>query len=468
MILRTRPKRRARVPQGGKQIGQPGLVGDDVLALMPASGAIYDYVCWAVQETFADPLYHLAAILPVAAYEACTLGWGGPWPAPRRGRQGALQTFLIGPPGGGKSSAMRMAKSFHVDTMRRTQGALWLDEHEPWIMAEGTIPGMLEVLHAKYEEDLDITPAIFYHEEVSSLLEKGGVVIDTMMQLFEKIPSFKRQLRQYQQMRADGETPPDTILRPAVGGVFCGTTSSASRTLTPAHFEGGLVSRSLWFTGEAVTSRFWDSDNDDEGRADCIERWTQLGRRLQGATLDQRSLQPISAECKELISPMYARYQKASAEGAGDVAAMLTRGMNMAMQIASLYGLSRGQLGASADDMRAALALVETSHAMVETLKGATAEDAIYRLSERAMDLIKRAGTKGLTRTKLNRNGLRVNSGTLDQVVELLKESGLVLVETKKDNGVGRPSQRFFWQKAIKREGNVIHLPFRTDEAPET
>ena len=434
---------------------------------MPPDGIILDYVLWAAQETYANPIYHLAAILPVAAYEAASMGWGGPWGLPVRKDQGALQSFLIGSPASAKSTAMRMSRAFHLDVMRETQGALWSEGNNPWVMAEGSVPGLLEACHDMYDADLGVTPALMFHEEVSSLLDKGGEVIDMLMQLFDTVPVVQRNLREYRKMRKEGVKPPSDIIKPAIGGVFCGTMNSAERTLKPSHFEGGLVSRSLWFSGEPDVDRYWTAGPDAEGRRALVAGWTHHGRRLSGLRLrGDASLACLSSECKAVLQPMFEKFRVASKHGQEVLAAQLQRGMGMAQVVAGIYALSGGSTSITLVDMEAAVKLVELSQATAKMLSEATVEDLIYRLFQKALRLIKAAGAGGLTRTDLNRHHLRTNAGILDAIHQLLEESGEVFI-TKKAGSLGR-RPTIYTANEHTGPDNVYRLPRReqADDEP--
>lgn len=457
-------RRRARPP---KQIGRPDLVPDEVKACLPASGVIRDYVCWAVQETYAAPIYHLGAILPIAAYECCTLGWGGPWTLPVRGRQAALQSFLIGAPASAKSTCLRMAQQFHLDLLMRSRGSLWSESDDPWLMAEGSVPGLLEAVHDCWDEDLGVSPAIFFHEEVSSLLNKGGDVIDILMQLFDHCRSVERHLQKYRTMKKAGEKPPSKVMFPAIGGIFCGTTSSAGRTMTASHFEGGLVSRSLWFTGKPDTERYFSTKPDPQGRQTLIERWTHHGRRLTGLRLGEDASATVSeldGDCQEILQPMFDAFRTADAAGDEVRASVLQRGMGLSRTIAAIYALSRGSRQIRPSDVKAAMKLVEVSQETVEHLQSVTVENKIFRLSQKALERIKRAGKRGITRTTLNRRHLQIDAGTLDQVVALLEESGEVHIGRTRASRRGRPTQLFLHTDHVDFKDNVIELRRRTGE----
>lgn len=452
----SRPRRRRPRPSAARktQIGNPDLVPDRVKECMPTEGVIYDYVCWASQETYADPLYHLACILPVAAYQTATRGWGGPWEVTGRGKQCAIQSFIIGGPASAKSTCMRKARDFHIEVMQRERNQLWRDEENPWLQAEGTVPGLLEAIHDLYDEELDVSPAIFNHEEVSSLLEKGGVVVDTLMQLFDTVPRVERHLREYRRMRQEGQRPASEVICPAVSGIFCGTMNSAGATLTARHFEGGLVSRSLWFTGEADLERYFETGPDDEGRRALVTRWTHLGPSLSGHRLGGGASMVQEAQgCKPILQPMFEKFVEAAKDGNDARAAQLQRGLLQARVVAALYALSCSRVLVTPEDVRRAVKLVELSQAAAEVLAGVTADDMIWRFYQKAVDSIRKAGEEGIPRWKLNKNRLKVNAGTMGQVVDLLKEDeDIFVLEHDGIQQQGRKGLWFYWKPVLPAE----------------
>lgn len=455
----TRLRWRARKPgTEPAALWRPDLVGDDVLAAMPAEGILRDYVCWAVQETYAPPIFHLASILPAWAWTVTR--WG--WHLPVRGAQGALQSFLIGPPASAKSTCVRLAIAFHEEFLEEWDS----DERTPWLQAEGTVAGLLEHLSDRYEDEVEITPAILFHEEVSSLLDGGGAVVDIMMQLFDACPKVERQLVRYREARRRGEKPPNCVVRPAVGGVFCATPRSAADTLTERHFDGGLVSRSLWLTGEAAVERYFTAGPAPIARREVLRRWTHHARSLPalGARGGGKIVRENAVFKGVFDWTLFPRFQQANQAGRESEAATLGRAMGQARTIAGLYALSCGRLEVIEADVRAAVKLVEMSLANTLVLQGRAAESELYRAVERAEALIRRAGAEGLNRTDLNRGHLRLPKALYDQVVaQLEEERGIVAVKRPPTGGSrGRPLTVFVAEDLLDGPidgGVVIRLP---------
>ena len=430
------------------------LIGEKVLEAMPSEGILKDYVRWAVQETYAPPIFHLGAILPAWAW---TVGrWG--WTLPVRGRQVALQSFLIGPPASAKSTALRLAHGFHEDFLRGWE----VSKVEAWLEAEGTVAGLIEHLTDRYDHGLDLTAAILFHEEVSSLLGQGGPVVDILMQLFDNKPFVERQLVRYRQARSQGQATPHRIEKPAISGVFCGTLKSAQDTLGERHFDGGLVSRSLWFTGEPDMERYFTAGPDPLGRSHGLQAWTHLGRYLPARSQGGGRVVRETKACNEVLRwTLYPRMKEASSKGLDAMTASLQRGMGIARTVAALYALSCGRSEAGESDMRAAVKLVEMSLDNAEMLAGNSAKHELYRLVEKADRAIEQAGAAGVGRYQLNRNHLRLPKVMLDQVVAQLEEERDVVIVREPSGGRYRDVLKK--RSALSAAGGVvIEFPTRT------
>lgn len=469
-------RRRVAVPisKAAPKPAEKDRVGPEVRAMLPEGGILVDYVEWASEQSFTPPILHLGSILPVWAYELTTglAGSPTPWELPWRGTQGAVQTFCIAPPAVGKSTGLRAAQAFHEELRERYLAGVVdpINRSPAWIQAEGSVQGLLEAVHDMYDDEREVSPAIFFHEEMSSLLDKGTQVIDALMQLFDPIPRVERHLREYRKMRQGGVAPPSSILRPAVSGVFCSTPSGLQRTLTAAHFEGGLVSRALFFAGEAPTVEEDDYDaflfgeiQTTRDREGVLRRWTHLATHLTGLRARGGArMAPWQPKCKEILRPLIEKWHQASSTKEVVQAAELKRGINKIQTLASMYALSRGSHEVAPGDVLAASRVVEHSQSVVEHLGQSTAEDPVYRISERARAAVFAAGPEGISRYVLNRKHLRISSQMFDQVLDLLKESGEFYIGKLPTQG--RPATRIVARVFLDEESNVISFRRTPDD----
>lgn len=437
----------------------PG-VPDDVMECIPKSGMVHEYVWWASQITYASPIWHVGAILPAIAYELAAQGWS----LPGRKSQIALQSFLIGRPATAKSTCLRMARAFHEDMLstkaQYSQGS-WDPGKSPWFQSEGTVAGLLEALYDRFDEDLDITPSILFHEEVSSLLgSKDFGTIDILMQLFDAQPVVERMLVRYREMAKKGLTPPSRVVKPAIGGVFAGTISAMQNVLTSRHFQGGLVSRSLWLVAEPDVRRFDAVEEDDERlpqRAEVLGRWTQYGPHLFGLRArGDAQFAPFTPAVKAIIEDnLVARFRSAFSAHDDHIAPTLQRAIQLARLITRLYAMSRGSLQASEEDARAAVALVQWSVRSAELLGGLTSDNEGWRMRTRALELCEQAGEVGIDRRSLYK-ALHISKGELDQVIASMLDEGII-VERRGRHTNGRPKAIYTIPGAAPM-GKVIEL----------
>lgn len=442
------------------------LIGPDIEAMLPESGILRDYVLWAVRETYAPPIFHLGAILPAWAWQVTE--WG--WKLPIRGEQGAIQTFLVGAPATAKSTTLRLAYSFHEAFRQAWEGRLYQAERNPWLQAEGTVAGLLETLADRTDVQRDLTSAVLFHEEVSSLLEKGGPVIDLLMQLFDAVPAVERQLVRYREAKGRGERVPSKVPRPAISGVFCTTTAAAAEVLTERHFHGGLVSRSLWLTGTPLLDRYFESEHDLPGRQSLVTRWTHVARCLPTLAAEAGGkLVTEDPKVKRTLHVIFAEFKRAAEGGEEARAASLQRAIGLVRYIAALYALSRGSTCVTFTDAEAARRLVEASLVHTGALHSAVAPDAVYRAVERAEQAIRGTGAEGISRAELNRRFLRLNKPTLDLVLAQLEEERAIT--RRRVAGPGRHAVLYVAQDLLdpSEMGRLITFPARsaTDNGEE-
>lgn len=471
------PVRKAKkyVPPDEYDVGKIPGIPAETMAMIPPHGQVHEYVWWASQVTYANPIWHLASILPALAYDFAMLGFD----FPGRRRQIALQSFLIGRSTAAKSTCLRLAKSFHEDFLLATRPRGWdLDSNTPWLQAEGTVPGLLEALSDKWDQEQELTPAILYNEEVENLLTtKDPQVIRTLMQLFDSMPKVERQLAKYRAQAKEGGAPPSCVRRPAVGGVFASTISAMQDTMKARHFEGGLVSRALWFVAEPDLTRYRDIvDFDRRAQREVVQwRWAQYGPHLYGlrARGDGWNVKPFSKEVKAIFDERISkRFLQAWADEEEAIAAQLMRAGMLAQTISCIYALSCGRLEVLPEDAEAAVNLVQFSIDSVSTLAGLTADEAHWRARNKVLEVVRRQPVAvGANRALLYKT-LKVNKGELDQIMASMVDEGVLIECQIKSGGRGRPSLNYKFPEAAQL-GKVIEFAPRDGddilgaEAPE-
>lgn len=438
----------------------PG-VPDDVMKCMPPMGMLHEYVWWATQTTFANPIYHVGAMLPILAWDLAQRGWS----FGSRGKQIALQSFLIGDSSSGKSSALRLAKSFHEDFLARTKpgwqtvapemdprtAAIAMENTSrinPWVLAQGTAPGILEQLFDRFNPITNTTPVILYNEEVAHLLErrKDHAIVSVLLELFDKVPKVERHLSRYREMQRKGQQPPNVVRQPAVSGLFAGTPISIKDKLDASSFEGGLVSRSLWFTGAPDPKRWFLVDRERSAvRQFVLERWIHYGHHHHGEEAKRGATGmivdvPMSVKrlCAEMLFPAF----KQSLLAQDRLTAVRGRALEHAELIAGLYAWSQGRTTVLEADMRAAVCLVTWSIRTVERIArtAGSAEDEAWAHAQALLEVVRQAGMNGVRRSQLYTE-LRLTKATLDRTIETLLDAGSIVEARHQHEGPGRPAK---------------------------
>jgi hypothetical protein len=285
---------------------------------------------------------------------------------------------------------------------------------------------------------------ILWLEEVSSLLERKRehAIASILLELFDKVPKVERQLARYREMRRKGQAPPSIVRAPAVSGVFAGTPVSLRDKLDNSSFEGGLVSRSLWVTGDPDPKRWFLLDRDRSvARQIVIDRWIHYGHHHHGLEVGGcpgkvlALPEKVKRICLQELFPSFER----ALRGDGDqrLRAVRGRALEHAETIAGLYAWSRGSTAVSEADMHAAVALLRWSMRTVSQLS-LDAGDEDWRTAQKTLEFIREGGKAGIRRSALYRR-LQCGKQAMDQAIALLLDQDAIVERRTKANGPGRP-----------------------------
>lgn len=439
----------------------PG-VPDDVMACIPDKGMIHEYVWWATQCTYACPVYHVGAILPVLTWQLASRGWS----LGKRGKQIAIQSFLIGESSSGKSTCLRMAKQFHEDLLSVTSHPYWdrpplpadtdartrqIQEENaakanPWILAAGTAPGLLEQLFDRFNTHTNTTPAILYNEEVAHLLErrKDHAISSVLLELFDALPKVERHLSRYREMAKKGQQPPSIVRAPAVSGLFAGTPISLKDKLDASSFEGGLVSRSLWISGQPDLNRWFLIDHERKAaREFVLARWIDYGHHHLGLEVGanvSRIIEvpiPVKRLCAELLFPSFAQSMRDSDSRLG---AVRGRALEHAELVAGVFAWSKGETAVSEADMRAAAHLLRWSIRSVERIARKSILGTGWDQIETVLGVIRSAGEAGIRKAELY-SEVKLPKKELDQALDTLLDRTVIIEAKRPHDGPGRPAK---------------------------
>jgi hypothetical protein len=466
----------------------PG-VPPEVAACFPDTGMVHEYVWWASQCTYTNPIYHVGACLPMLAWDLAYRGWG----FSSRGNQIALQTFLIGDSSSGKSTALRLARMFHEEILAKTitgwpQPPSTADARtkevasentarlNPWVLAHGTASGLLEQLFDHFNEPTGTTPVILWHEEVSQLLDKrkDHSIASILLELFDFVPKVERHLSRYRDMVKKGKTAPNIVYKPAISGLFAGTPASLQGVLDRSSFEGGLISRSLWLTGQPDIARWRITDrNRSVARGSIVDRWIHYAHHHHGlearvALANAPRLLHVPADVKQIAyDALWPAFAQARKLGNGPLAAVHGRALEHAELVGALYAWSRGQTAVSEADMRAAVALLRWSTRTVERMNDSTADDANWIRSQDVLRIIDQAGLVGIKKSDISIT-LKMTKTVLDPCLDQLLDAGQITEHRHHAGGRGRPATVYRHVRHQAAIGNkVVKLTKLLEKQPE-
>ena len=158
--------------------------------------------------------------------------------------------FLLGPSGHGKSTAVYRAVEFHREVLKRIDP----DENDPYVEAEGSIPGIYAAITDRFDSETKQTAAVLYQDELSRTIDQKDTVAEMLCALADGRAK-KRNLIGARQAEREGRDVGAELKNPVVSALFATTRSNLRRVAKPHHLEGGLFSRMLWFSGKTDPSR---------------------------------------------------------------------------------------------------------------------------------------------------------------------------------------------------------------------
>jgi len=413
---------------------------DDIDDCFPAVGVLRTYMDWAHRTTHTPPIFHLAAILPVLAYEAARRGYildvEDSQPLLLR-----VWTCIAGSSGAGKGTALMRAKDFSDQFYKQRRIEF---ENPPFLALEGSIPGVLTALADRYyQEDFERTTAILYHEELSKVLLQDAAA-EALIMLYDG-RDYVRNLRSIQKAQADGEKVNDTIRKPMVSAVFTTPSASLEASSTVQHVAGGLYSRMLWMVGDVTRDKLMFRERREEQRlAHALKDWSQWAASLDGHAMMRKPLKIHLPQTSEnlLAEGLFDQLRSRIAEDSR-LQGVYLRLLTHARVLAGLFAFSRGAPEVDLDDMCRAVNLATVCLAHVETLDEQLAVSSGYRLQTRVLDLVRRTAAKGVTRRELYVT-LKLTKGELENALEALLDRSDVVERTMRKPGPGRPSQMYF------------------------
>lgn len=430
----------------------------------PSDGVIHKYLHWVCETTHAPALFHLGAIIPAVCYEAT-----------RRGLMVGETDFfhllccLVAGPGSAKSTAKNRAKTFIEEWYALTTASG--HPPKPYMSLKGSLPGVLDKLtnmQTMTGPAAGTTPVIFDLDEVSLALGEKQVE-DIVSQLYDGT-DYSRQLVRLQQSGLN-----DTIKKPRIQAVFCGTQSSLEATVTANQVGGGLFSRILFIRQSvreedlSFEERTWP-----DGRRwalDCWATWKHHLDVLFDTQLASRQIKMSDAANAFLKRTLWETAKRNIVEETKH-AASSARLHHHARVIAACYALSETFLNSQTirvghtgtpfvivleEHMERAVALVEMASGTgsTEDFVGTLGVDPIQRLVAKIEGALRQTNGSGIVRSDLYRRIGKPNKALMDQALLTLTDVGLVT--TYQETTAGRPRSLYVLTEQVNSKNDPIH-----------
>jgi len=405
-------------------------------ACVPESGPLHRYLSWAIKTTDADPLFHIASILPCWAHECCVQGF-------RIDRANELVpkiwTFTVGAPASSKSTAIRRALGVYRQHVIRAGGL------DPLVQAEGSVPGLFEALAERWDPDLGITPGVVYRDEAARLLDTRDSVADMLCNIIDG-DEVKRHLRGARAAnRENAGSVADTLRNPTYSGLLATTFARLREVTKTTYLEGGLYSRFLWFVGPARPgTQLLTVDPHLDEQAEVVQAWANWARWPLGlgALAEDLTVDVPKVAVDLLEATLFSDLQSGVTAGNDRLNAMRKRALTQAILVAGLYALNHRRLTVEVDDMARAIRLVRLCLSGYERIDPTLAADPIMVSADVAFHAIAGAGDLGLPKSKLYPI-LRAPKVLIDQALDTLVDEGSVELVPPPEGKRGRPVVRF-------------------------
>jgi len=427
----------------------------------PTVGPIAAYVHWAAPLTHAPPLLHLAAAIPMVAFEMARRGLSNPFQLP------TAWFAVVAPPASAKSSAMRRARRFTTDLYRYLYAAHPENAPAPWVDLEGSMPGVLQQI-SRITPTHRRTCGILFHTEVSKILRQEDA-IEPLNKIYDGEP-YTRNLR-YVQKQAElggftgsqGGRIADTVF----SAVVATTPSSLKRVMRPETLGGGFFSRFIWLRESLSADELMPFEQlDEQGRSQAIADWgdwwsTLEGWRVRGLPSTRAARFSADAEAfyrETLFEALRDRMVREDFTGG-----LAARVAVHAARVSAIYAFSRlgitadGVLEISLDDIGRAANLAwrsMTDGMLIGEHVSASSLDLGER-ADRLLGAVRDRGVDGATRKDCYAAlGGHVQKRDLDAMLDTLEDAGVVVRYTHTP-ATGRAWSRIyaveFFQTAVTR-----------------
>lgn len=428
---------RARLPEGGLHDSHYQPRGLNVETwTTPPNSPLARFIDWSTKTTDAEPIFHLGAA--VALFSHLCVRAGVRIDAQQR-LVPATWSFLVGVPAAAKSTAVRRAVGVLRDVLEVPDESHHHPRVDPLILAEGSVPGLLEALGEYYDPELELSHGLIFRDEAARLLEQRDSVADVLCGLIDG-DTIKRHLRGVRkENRSAPGSVPDRVINPAFTGAFV-TTFSRLREVTRSSFlEGGLFSRFLWFVGSgSLGPQRLRVDLHLDERAKVVQETRLWFHRLR-TTLRLRNNQPLSVSDAAFLRISDTLFADLEREGRVDnrLNAARKRAITQAVLLGGIFAALRESPTVDIEDIEPAINLCRLSLDGLSKLDPSLGTDEAVHLAHRIMHLIRAFGDEGISKSEIYRR-LKKPKHEIEPAIEYLQNCGYAAIEVIRTPGRSR------------------------------
>lgn len=403
--------------------------------LFPSYGPIHAYLWWSRQVSHAPLIFHLGGILPGLCAELARRRWRID---PEQKLIPSTWSVLVGGPASGKSTGMTLARDFCTMWAAGTGEA----RIDPWLLAEGTPEGLVEVLAKRFDPAHAETYGTLCHEELSTLLSHKQRIIEYLCYLAEH-KTLSRSLRKYQEQREETGDAPDTVNAPRLSACFCITQIMLRKSFDIEHIAGGLASRLQWFYATlSAEERNFGFSLREKARETALGVWHDWLADLRGFEIRLTSegrprVVEFSSEAEELFRQHW-EYWNRRIHDEDAVGASIQRSFSWTRVIAGVYALSRSSTLVDLRDMRSAIALSQRSLAGIYHVEQHVGVSEDYAASRRLLARVASSGPDGIARKELAKLS-KLGSGAFQAALQTLLDNGEAEAFSHPSGKRGRP-----------------------------
>jgi len=397
----------------------------EVGSCLPPGGALHAYTWWATQTTDAPAWWHVGTGLTLVAHEAARRGWtigADQQMVPR------VWCAILGPSAAGKSTAIQRGLKFyraHLDAFKNVR--------DPFVMAEGSIPGIFEKLTEGWDTDVERTLGVLHQEEFSRLLDNRDAVAEMLMQLADGIEIERHKVSSRAATR-QGMQAFDYLRAPAISALLATTYASLRRVTRAHHLEGGLFSRMLWFVAEpdAARLRMLPSPHPEEKR-EALQVWREWARWLDGQEVLGHRVVEVPEEVHWILRDSLFETLKERMAEDDRMNATRRRAVTQAYLVAGILALSQFRRVVTSDDMDCAVNLVEQCVAGIERVGPELGTSELMQSANVAFRAVLQAG--GTLQRSAFYKALQAPKHIVDQVLATLLDEGSLREVVEKTTG---------------------------------